>query len=113
VNHLAEDIPDLDTRTAFLAQAATRWPAVSPPTLRVVAKQAAAGLTAREREVAVLIAQGRSNREIAHRLVLSERTVQTHITNILAKLRFNSRTQIATWAVSNLLTGAGRAGGQP
>lgn len=55
------------------------------------------GLTAREREVASLIVAGKSNREIAEKLVLSERTVITHVTSILNKLGFTSRTQIAVW----------------
>jgi DNA-binding CsgD family transcriptional regulator/tetratricopeptide (TPR) repeat protein len=58
-------------------------------------------LTAREREVAVLVAQGVSNREIATRLFISERTAQTHVQHILDKLGFTSRTQIATWTVQH------------
>ena len=57
------------------------------------------GLTAGEREVAALIAQGKSNRQIADELVLSERTVENHIGNILSKLGFDSRTRIAAWVV--------------
>jgi DNA-binding NarL/FixJ family response regulator len=57
------------------------------------------GLTAREREIAAQIAQGRINREIAETLVVGERTVETHISNILSKLGFSSRRQIAVWAV--------------
>ncbi len=55
------------------------------------------GLTNRERSVATLIGQGLSNRAVAEALVVSERTVETHVSNILAKLRFNSRVQIAAW----------------
>jgi len=57
------------------------------------------GLTRREREVASLISQGKSNHEIAEGLVLNQRTVETHIENILTKLDFKSRVQIATWAI--------------
>jgi DNA-binding CsgD family transcriptional regulator len=57
------------------------------------------GLTAREREIAACVAGGGSNREIASDLVLSERTVEAHIGNILSKLQLTSRTQIATWAL--------------
>ena len=56
-------------------------------------------LSRRESEVATLVAQSLSNREIADRLFLSERTVESHVRSILAKLNFNSRTEIATWVV--------------
>lgn len=57
-------------------------------------------LTAREREVAELVARGRSNREIAVRLVLSNRTVGNHVQHILTKLGFANRSQIAAWVVA-------------
>jgi DNA-binding CsgD family transcriptional regulator len=56
-------------------------------------------LTPREREVASLIADGLSNRAIADRLVISERTAQNHVQHILNKLGFTSRTQIAAWTI--------------
>ncbi|MHA4854857.1 ATP-binding protein [Rhodococcus sp. MSC1_016] len=55
------------------------------------------GLTNREREVASLVAQGMSNREVATRLVVSSRTVEAHVDHILKKLGFRSRTEIAAW----------------
>ena len=61
-------------------------------------------LSAREREVAALIAQGASNRAIAETLVISERTVERHVANMFAKLDFGSRTQIAAFAVQAGLT---------
>ena len=69
------------------------------------AKDSYGGLTA-EREVAALVAQGMSNHDISVTLVLSERTVDTHVGNILSKLDLSSRTQIATWALEK---GLGRA----
>ncbi|GGZ79118.1 response regulator transcription factor [Streptomyces subrutilus] len=61
-------------------------------------------LTDREREVLALIADGRSNREIARALVLSEKTVKTHVSNILMKLDVSDRTQAALWAVRHGIT---------
>jgi DNA-binding CsgD family transcriptional regulator len=60
-------------------------------------------LTAREREVAALVATGLSNKEIAEKLVISERTAEGHVERILGKLEFRSRAQIASW----------QAGGDP
>ncbi|WP_435155545.1 ATP-binding protein [Amycolatopsis sacchari] len=55
------------------------------------------GLTRREREIAGLVADGLSNRDIAARLVIAQRTAETHVEHILAKLGFSSRAQIAAW----------------
>jgi DNA-binding NarL/FixJ family response regulator len=59
-----------------------------------------AGLSEREREVARLIAEGSSNREIADRLVVSPKTVERHVTNILAKLGMRNRTELASRILS-------------
>jgi len=56
-------------------------------------------LTAREREVAALVAESLSNAALAERLYISPRTAAVHVSNILAKLGMSSRTEIATWAV--------------
>ena len=61
----------------------------------------AARLTPREQEVAMLIAEGHSNRQIAEALVLSERTVDSHVRNIMGKLEVSSRARIAAWAVQH------------
>ena len=55
------------------------------------------GLTRRERDVAALVAEGLSNREIAARLVISQRTAETHVQNMLAKTGFSTRSQLAVW----------------
>jgi DNA-binding CsgD family transcriptional regulator/tetratricopeptide (TPR) repeat protein len=57
-------------------------------------------LTARERDVAVLVAQGLSNGEIGRKLFISTKTASVHVSNILAKLHMTSRSQIAAWASS-------------
>jgi DNA-binding CsgD family transcriptional regulator len=57
-----------------------------------------AGLSRREAEVARLVAEGLTNRQIAERLVISERTAQNHVQHILTKLGFTTRAQIAAWS---------------
>jgi non-specific serine/threonine protein kinase len=59
---------------------------------------AMAALTRREREIAGLVQQGLSNKEIAESLVISKRTAETHVEHILTKLGFTNRNQIAAWA---------------
>ena len=54
-------------------------------------------LTRREHEIATLVAQGLSNKDIADQLVIAKRTAETHVENILTKLGFTSRVQIARW----------------
>jgi len=61
----------------------------------------AAPLTRRELQVARLIAGGRSNREIAAELVISQRTAENHVEHILTKLGFTSRAQVAAWAAAS------------
>ena len=62
------------------------------------------GLTEREQEVLQLIADGRNNRQIAEKLVITEKTVKTHVSNILSKLNLDDRTQAAIYALRHGLT---------
>ena len=70
-------------------------------------------LSPREREIAAHVATGLSNRDIATVFVLSERTVETHVQNVLLKLDFHSRAQIAAWAVAEGLLVADQPGTVP
>ena len=67
------------------------------------ARPDAHGLTARELEVLRLVAEGSTNKAIASRLVLSERTVDRHVSNILAKLRVSSRAAATAFAYEHEL----------
>jgi DNA-binding CsgD family transcriptional regulator len=99
IHRLEENIPDETLRTAFVESALKILPEERTPSKRQRDAETFGGLTPREREVARWVSQGRSNREIAEGLVLSERTVENHVGNILTKLGFDSRAQIAVWAV--------------
>ena len=71
-------------------------------------------LTAREQEVADLIAEGLSNRQIAGQFVVSPRTAEAHVQNILIKLGFTSRAQVASYvAVNRHPDGPGESPGSP
>ncbi len=59
------------------------------------------GLTEREREVLGMIAQGLTNHEIAEKMVISEKTVKTHVSNLLDKLGLEDRTRAAIWALKH------------
>ena len=61
-------------------------------------------LTPREREVALLVAQGLTNRSISEELSISERTVATHVGRILKKLELGSRSRLAAWITEEQLT---------
>ena len=58
-------------------------------------------LSPREREVAALLAQGLTDRQISDRLVITEGTAGVHVSHILNKLGFHVRTEIASWAVKH------------
>jgi DNA-binding NarL/FixJ family response regulator len=71
---------------------------LAPATVQAPAHESASDtLTAREREIASLMADGLSNHDIAERLVITEGTVEVHVKHILGKLGFRSRTQVAGW----------------
>lgn len=70
-----------------------------PPPSEETLMRKTAGLTGREYEVAMRVAQGVSNREIAAQLFVSERTIEKHVGNLLSKLHLNSRTQLAAWVL--------------
>jgi DNA-binding CsgD family transcriptional regulator len=100
---------DLNTARALVTEAAAEFrrldlpgPLATADTVLAdigAAARAASPLSAREAEVAALVARAMTNRQIAGQLVLSERTVETHVRSILAKLGFSTRTEIATWSL--------------
>jgi DNA-binding NarL/FixJ family response regulator len=96
---LAENVPSGALRETFVGEALATLAAQRPPSERRAARERFGGLTARERDVAVLIARGLSNRAVAAELVLGERTVEGYVSSILNKLGYASRVQIAAWAV--------------
>lgn len=96
---LAETIDETALREYFLRTALASLPQRKPHSPQAETSGKYGGLSTREREVAALVAQGRSNREIAACLVVSERTAEAHVSNILGKLGFTTRAQIAVWAV--------------
>ena len=80
----------------FEALGAAGWAAKARAELgRIGGRSRAEGLTAAERRVAALVAEGRTNREVAAALFLGERTVASHLTHIYAKLGVRSRTELA------------------
>nr|WP_042191694.1 AAA family ATPase [Kibdelosporangium sp. MJ126-NF4]CEL20229.1 regulatory protein, LuxR [Kibdelosporangium sp. MJ126-NF4]CTQ97454.1 regulatory protein, LuxR [Kibdelosporangium sp. MJ126-NF4] len=96
------DIPAVRTLAAEAAAEFRRLDMPGPlATADVVLRDSheASPLSRRESEVAGLIGQALSNRQIAQRLVLSERTVESHVRSILGKLGYTTRTEIATWNV--------------
>jgi predicted ATPase/DNA-binding CsgD family transcriptional regulator len=92
-------------RAAFEALGAQAELAAIDTLARDLARPASASrrnaLTPRERQVIALIAQGHSNRQIAETLTISEKTAEIHVSNILSKLGFSSRTQAAAYAVEH------------
>jgi len=83
-----------------LAYALGKPPGKPPGKRPAPAVQDEAPLTAREMQVARLIAGGHSNKEIAAELVISPRTAENHVEHILAKLGFTARAQVAAWVAA-------------
>ena len=104
INSLAVTIDDTALREHFLQTALSSLPPAKTHSAEALTSSQYGGLSAREREVAALVAQGRTNREIADSLIVSERTAEAHVSNILGKLGFSTRAQIAVWAVEKGLT---------
>ncbi len=104
IEELANTLTEEALRDNFMHQTARMFPHARSLASTQATKHAFGGLSKREREVAVLIAEGKSNREIADRLVLSEHTIESHVGSILLKLDYSSRTQIATWVIEKGLT---------
>ena len=99
IQTLGANIAEEQLREEFIQRACESLPKEKTVSKRQSEAEKFGGLTPRERDVARFLSQGKSNREIAEQLVLSERTVENHVGNILTKLGFNSRAQIAVWAV--------------
>jgi len=74
-------------------------PSAEPADVSATAASAPSALTRREQEVAVLIARGLTNRQIAEQLVITEGTAASHVVHILNKLGYSSRAQVAAWAI--------------
>lgn len=89
--------PDIAMR---LMKAVSGEPSFTEPKPEPVPKELQ-GLTDREREVLECIAQGMTNREIAEKMVISEKTVKTHVSNLLDKLDLEDRTRAAIWALKH------------
>lgn len=104
VTTLATTIDEDALREHFVRTALPSLPEEKQLLSRQSTRQAPGGLTAREREVALLIVQGKTSREIADLLTVSERTAESHTSNILGKLGFTSRAQIAAWTVAQGFT---------
>jgi DNA-binding NarL/FixJ family response regulator len=99
IESLAGTIDDVYLREHFLHVALATLPREKSISASHATREAFGGLTEREREVVRLVAQGKSNREMADALVVTKRTIETHINNILYKLNLTSRAQIVVWAV--------------
>ncbi|OGO58961.1 MAG: DNA-binding response regulator [Chloroflexi bacterium RBG_16_72_14] len=109
IGYLLKDGEPEEVLRGVIAAASGEAP-LAPRVARVVLdarRTPAPGLSEREREVLSEVATGRSNKEIAWRLGITEKTVKTHLTRIFERLGVADRTQAAVWAVRNgVATGA-------
>jgi DNA-binding NarL/FixJ family response regulator len=103
VVHRGEAIVAPSVTRRLLDRFAMHLPTAAPPPAPRVLDQ----LTSREREVLLLVARGLSNAEIAAQLVVSETTVKTHVSNLLAKLGLRDRVQAVVMAYESGLVGPG------
>jgi DNA-binding CsgD family transcriptional regulator/tetratricopeptide (TPR) repeat protein len=107
ITECAAPLVEENLREDFLRRADSLLPRRRPISPRRANKQASGGLTTREREVAMLVARGLTNRQIATQLVIAEETAAVHIKHILNTLGFASRAQIAAWVVQQPFFEAG------
>lgn len=107
IGYLLKDTQADELRAAIKSAAAGQVqlsPAAAARLMREVRTPepaAAQPLTDRETDVLKLLAQGKANKEIAFELIIGEKTVKTHVSNILLKLGVQSRTQAALYAAQN------------
>ena len=100
-------VADRAAHVQCLVEAATEQAAA------LAAQEAVAALTARQQEVAGLVAEGLTNEQIARRLILTPGTVANHMEHILRRLRLGSRVQVATWAARYGLGAPGESEAPP
>jgi DNA-binding NarL/FixJ family response regulator len=111
IGYLLKDASPEELRGGILAASRGESP-LSPKAARAVLAardelQEARALSDREREVLACVAQGLSNKLIARRLEISEKTVKAHLTSIFQRIRVTDRTQAALWAQRHGLGGEG------
>jgi len=107
VSALANAIRESESQQAFRRAPEVRpWAGRTGRQRTAAAASAPGGLTPRERDVVVCIAQGMSNKETARHLYIAEKTVEMHVSSSLGKLGFSSRVQLAAWAVAEGLVPA-------
>ncbi len=104
IDRIATAVPGGEVRETFVRTATIAL----PPSLARHPGQGARGLSPRETEVAALVRDGLTNREIAGRLFISERTAESHVAGIMRKLGVGSRSQIAAWAAGEMPPGSTR-----